>query len=93
MNQSSIDKVVLFAKSPENCFDEFLSEHKDKIQGLSNRQINFLLNARQHCDRLQKRLRFTRQELNDCVSKGLVQPNGAIAEVYNNFLIAETFFE
>lgn len=93
MSNSSLRDVIRFAEDPENCFDLLISSNKDKLSGLSTRELNYLLKARETCQKAESVIKFTRQDLDKCVEDGLVDPRGVLAEVYNDFLIADSFFE
>lgn len=93
MTVGQLETVIGFADNPKNCFDRFLSDNKNRFQHLSSKQLKFLLDSRGACEKATQVGRFSRKELESCVKEGLVSPDGILAQVYNNFLIAETFFE
>ena len=93
MTEGQLETVTGYAENPQNCFDSFLSDHKSEIQHLSPKQLKFLLDARENCAKVTQVVSFTRKELECCVEEGLVSPDGLFAQVCNDFLIAETFFE
>ncbi len=93
MDNGSLETVISYAENPQNCFDKFLSETESDFQHLSPKQLKFLLDARESCAIATQTVNFTRKELECCVKEGLVSPDGILVQVYNNFLIAETFFE
>ncbi|MBQ8783070.1 MAG: hypothetical protein IJZ57_04785 [Clostridia bacterium] len=93
MTEGQLETVIGFADNPQNCFDRFLSDNKNGFQHLSSKQLKFLLDSREACEKATEAVKFTRKELEAGVREGLVSPDGILARVYNNFLIAETFFE
>lgn len=93
MNEGSLEEMMNCAEHPHNCFDKMLSDHKGGIRQLSPRQLRFLLDARENCEKLNAFAHFTRQDLTAGVKDGVFSPDGAFAKVYNDLLIAETFFK
>lgn len=93
MTEGQLETVIGFAENPKNCFDSFLSDNKNGLQHLTPKQLKFLFDSRESCAIATQIVSFTRNELECCVKEGLISPDGILAQVYNNFLIAETFFE
>ncbi len=90
---NTIRKLSEYAACSENCFDVFLSENEDKFSSLLPEQIKFLIQAREKCVKLNEVVSFTKEELYNSVNEGYVSLDGEFAGLYNDFLIAESFFE
>ncbi len=93
MSEGSLEELLNYAGNPETCFDRFLSDNKSKLNTLSPQQVEYLLSARYNCKKAESIVSFTRQELVECVKERLLSPEGILAEVYDSFVVAESFFE
>ncbi len=80
-------------EKPFTCFDKYLLEHKSDLKKLDKEQLNFLLSARENCKKAAGAIKMTREELFLCFAEGTVDPDGMFAQVCNDFLIADSFFE
>ncbi len=91
-NSSSISKLYRFIENPENCFDYYLLEHKQRLNELSVLQLKFLVQAREHCCKLNSIHKIDREKLELCIKEGVVDPKGLFSQVYDDFTIADSFF-
>lgn len=93
MPEDLLKIIVSYADSHENCFDDFLSDHKDSLNCLQKKQLSFLINARVNCAKASQVVKFTRAELENGIRTGVVNSDGPFTRVCDDFLIAESFFE
>ena len=92
MVDESISILIAFAEDTQNCFDEYLQENKSKISGLSAKQLRYLIIARERCQKLSRIAPFTRDEIKLCFDEGLISDGGLFAQVCDDFLISDSFF-
>lgn len=82
-----------YAGKKENCFDEYLSQRKDKISKLTDHQLSFLIESREKCAMASRYTSFTREDLQQCLDEGTLEPNGLFAQVCDSFEVADSFFD
>ena len=82
-----------YAGKKENCFDEYLSQRKNKLSKLTDHQLSFLVESREKCAAASRYASFSREDLQQCMDEGTLEPNGLFAQVCDSFEVADSFFD
>ncbi len=90
--QRLYNKLVSFANNPENEFDKFIAQNKECIDRMTERQLAEIYTVRSNAAKLCRIIPFAREEIVSLLEKNEVSLYDKIAELENQFLIAEYIF-
>ncbi len=82
-----------YAGKKENCFDDYLSQKEAMLSNLTEYQLSFLIESREKCAAASRYASFSREDLQQCLDEGTLEPNGLFAQVCDSFEVADSFFD
>lgn len=82
-----------YIRKNENCFDDYLSKRAAQLSNLTEYQLSFLIESREKCAMANRYASFSREDLQNCLDEGTLEPNGLFAQVCDSFEVADSFFD
>lgn len=86
------DKLSQIADKPENAFDKIISDNKSILSEMNENQLCEIYTLRNNSLRLCRIIPYSREDIASLIENNEVSPYNTVAELENNFTIAECIF-
>lgn len=86
------DKLTQIASEPENEFDKIISQNQDCLTLMTEEQLCEMYTLRNTSAKLCRIVPYSREDVASLIENNEVSPFNKVAELENNFMIAECIF-
>ena len=86
------NNLICIADNPENEFDKIISKNKKCLNIMTEEQLSEIHTLRQLTAKLCRDIPYSREDIASLIENNEVSPYNKVAELENNFMIAEYIF-